>query len=310
MADYQTIKNRIAKNFSHKQKWAKRVGVEAYRLYEKDIPEFPFIIDLYKNKAVIYEKRDEVIDADKFNHFEFIISATKEVLNFKEDDISIKSRMRQKGTTQYTRLEEKNEFFPIKEHAAQYLINVHDYLDTGLFLDHRPLRQIVYKSSENKNVLNLFSYTGSISVMAALGKAKKVVSVDMSNTYMDWTKRNFELNNIPLKEHQFIVDSALDYLESASAKFDLIILDPPTFSNSKKMDNEFEVEQDQEFLVNNCMRLLSEAGVLYFSNNKRKFRLSPDLSEKYNIEDITLKTIPEDYRDNKIHCCYKITHKK
>lgn len=310
MADYQTIKNRIAKNFAHKQKWAKRMGIEAYRLYEKDIPEFPFIIDLYKNKAVIYEKRDEVIDADKFNHFEFIISATKEVLNFKEDDISIKSRMRQKGTTQYTRLEEKNEFFPIKEHAAQYLINVHDYLDTGLFLDHRPLRQIVYKSSENKNVLNLFSYTGSISIMAALGKAKKVVSVDMSNTYMDWTKRNFELNNIPLKEHQFIVDSALDYLESASAKFDLIILDPPTFSNSKKMDNEFEVEQDQEFLVNNCMRLLSEAGVLYFSNNKRKFRLSPALSEKYNIEDITLKTIPEDYRDNKIHCCYKITHKK
>ncbi len=310
MADYQTIKNRIAKNFAHKQKWAKRMGIEAYRLYEKDIPEFPFIIDLYKNKAVIYEKRDEVIDADKFNHFEFIISATKEVLNLKEDDISIKSRMRQKGTTQYTRLEEKNEFFPIKEHAAQYLINVHDYLDTGLFLDHRPLRQIVYKSSENKNVLNLFSYTGSISIMAALGKAKKVVSVDMSNTYMDWTKRNFELNNIPLKEHQFIVDSALDYLESASAKFDLIILDPPTFSNSKKMDNEFEVEQDQEFLVNNCMRLLSEAGVLYFSNNKRKFRLSPALSEKYNIEDITLKTIPEDYRDNKIHCCYKITHKK
>lgn len=310
MADYQTIKNRIAKNFAHKQKWAKRIGVEAYRLYEKDIPEFPFIIDLYKNKAVIYEKRDEIIDADKFNHFEFIISATKEVLNFKEDDISIKSRMRQKGTTQYTRLEEKNEFFPIKEHAAQYLINVHDYLDTGLFLDHRPLRQIVYKSSENKNILNLFSYTGSISVMAALGKAKKVVSVDMSNTYMDWTKRNFELNNIPLKEHQFIVDSALDYLENASAKFDLIILDPPTFSNSKKMDNEFEVEQDQEFLVNNCMRLLTNEGVLYFSNNKRKFRLSPDLSEKYHVEDITQKTIPEDYRDNKIHCCYKITHKK
>lgn len=310
MADYQTIKNRIAKNFAHKQKWAKRIGVEAYRLYEKDIPEFPFIIDLYKNKAVIYEKRDEVIDADKFNHFEFIISATKEVLNLKEDDISIKSRMRQKGTTQYTRLEEKNEFFPVTEHAAQYLINVHDYLDTGLFLDHRPLRQIVYKSSENKNVLNLFSYTGSISVMAALGGATKVVSVDMSNTYMDWTKRNFELNNISLTKHQFIVDSALDYLEKASAKFDLIILDPPTFSNSKKMDNEFEVEQDQEFLVNNCMRLLNTDGVLYFSNNKRKFRLSPALIEKYKIEDITPKTIPEDYRDNKIHCCYKITHNK
>jgi 23S rRNA (cytosine1962-C5)-methyltransferase len=309
MSDLKTIQNRIEKNYKHRAKWAKREGFEAFRLYHKDIPEFPFIVDLYKDHVVIFEKRDDEIDADKFDHFNFIISAVKNVLNLPEERVIIKSRVRQKGSTQYTKLEDKNEFIVVKEYKAQFLVNLHDYLDTGLFLDHRPLRQIVYKASEGKKVLNLFSYTGAISVAAALGKAAKVTSVDMSATYQDWAKKNFEQNNIPVNQHNFINDSALEFLEKASQRFDIIILDPPTFSNSKKMEEDFEVEKDQVFLVKHCLRLLSPDGVLYFSNNKRKFKIDPAVLEMANVQDITPRTIPEDYKDTKIHHCFKITHK-
>ena len=309
MSDLKTIQNRLEKNYKHLKKWAARLGIDAFRIYEKDIPEFPFIVDVYKDHAVIFEKRDEEIDGEKFNHFEFIITAVKNVLGIPEEKVVIKSRFRQKGSTQYTKLENKNEFLTIKEHEAQYLVNLHDYLDTGLFLDHRPLRQIVYKSAKDKRVLNLFSYTGSISVMAALAGAQKVTSVDMSATYMDWAKKNFEANNLALNTHNFIVDSALDYLEKASSRFDIIILDPPTFSNSKKMEEDFEVEKDQVFLIKHCLRLLDPQGVLYFSNNKRKFKIDPAVLEMGQVQDITAKTIPEDYRDPKIHHCFKITHK-
>ena len=309
MTDLKTIQNRIEKNYKHRAKVARREGFEAFRIYEKDIPEFPFIVDVYKDNAVIYEKRDEEIDAEKFDHFNFIISAVKNILNIPEEKVIIKSRFKQKGDTQYTKLEDKKEFIGVQEYQANFLVNLHDYLDTGLFLDHRPLRQIVYKSSEGKKVLNLFSYTGSISVMAALGKARQVTSVDMSATYQDWAKKNFEHNNIPVKDHNFITDSALEYLEKASQRFDMIILDPPTFSNSKKMEEDFEVEKDQFFLVKHCMRLLAPDGVLYFSNNKRAFKIVAAVTEIAHVEDITHKTIPEDYRNTKIHHCFKITHK-
>ena len=309
MSNLATIQNRLEKNYKHRLKWAKREGLEAYRLYEKDIPEFPFIVDVYKDHAVIFEKRDEEIDADKFDHFEFIISAVKNVLQLPEERVVIKSRFRQKGAVQYTKLEDKNEFFPVKEYKAEFLVNLHDYLDTGLFLDHRPLRQTIFKTSQDKKVLNLFSYTGSISVMAALGGAAKVTSVDMSQTYQDWAKKNFTHNSIDVDKHLFVVESALEWLPRASQRFDIIVLDPPTFSNSKKMTDDFEVEKDQLFLVKHCLRLLAPDGVLYFSNNKRKFKLAPEVQELALVADITPKTIPEDYRDQKIHHCFKIMHK-
>ena len=309
MSDLKTIQNRLEKNYKHRAKWAKREGFEAFRLYNKDIPEFPFIIDVYKDNVIIYEKRDEEIDADKFDHFNFIISAVKNVLNIPEEKVIIKSRKRQVGDTQYTKLEEKNELIVIKEYSAEFLVNLHDYLDTGLFLDHRPLRQMIAKSAAGKKVLNLFSYTGAISVAAAVGGASKVTSVDMSSTYQNWAKKNFEQNNIPLANHNFIVDSALEYLEKASQRFDIIILDPPTFSNSKGMEEDFEVEKDQLFLVKHCLRLLDPNGVLYFSNNKRKFKIDPTILELANVQDLTMRTIPEDYKDTKVHMCFKITHK-
>ena len=310
MADLKTIQNRIEKNYKHISKWARKSGIEAYRIYEKDIPEFPFIVDVYKDHAVIFEKRDSEIDADKFDHFNFIISAVKNVLNLPEEKVVIKSRFKQKGTTQYEKLEEKNIIMPVREHQAEFLVNLHDYLDTGLFLDHRPLRQVIFSEAHGKKFLNLFSYTGAFSVMAALGGATHVTSVDMSSTYQEWARKNFEHNKISLKEHNFIVDSALDYLEKAVNKFDLILLDPPTFSNSKKMTDDFEVEKDQLFLIKNCLRLLNSGGTLYFSNNKRKFKLDPEILLMANVQDITARTIPMDFRDQKIHHCFKITAKK
>lgn len=308
MADQKTIQNRIEKNYKHRAKWAKQSGLEAFRIYEKDIPEFPFIVDIYKDHAVIFEKRDDEIDSEKFDHFNYIISAVKNILNLPEEKIIIKSRMKQKGTTQYERLEERNEFIAVKEQQASFLVNLHDYLDTGLFLDHRPMRQTIFNEARGKKFLNLFSYTGTVSVMAALGGASHVTSVDLSSTYQEWAKKNFEQNKISMKEHNFIVQNALDYLDKTVNKFDLIFLDPPTFSNSKKMEDDFEVEKDQIILIKNCLRLLSPGGTLYFSNNKRKFKLDPTISEMAVIQDITDKTIPLDFRDRKIHHCYKITH--
>ena len=309
MADQKTIQNRIDKNFKHRAKWARREGIESFRIYEKDIPEFPFIVDVYKDHAVIFEKRDDEIDAEKFDHFNFIISAVKNVLNLPEERVIIKSRFKQKGTTQYERLEEKNITMPVKEYQAEFLVNLHDYLDTGLFMDHRPMRQVIFKEARGKKFLNLFSYTGAFSVMAALGGATHVTSVDLSSTYQEWARKNFEHNKLSLKEHNFIVQSALEYLEKSVNKFDLIFLDPPTFSNSKSMTEDFEVEKDQVFLVKNCLRLLNPNGVLYFSNNKRKFKLDPELNTIADIIDISDKTIPQDFRDQKIHHCFKITAK-
>ena len=309
MADQKTIQNRIDKNFKHRAKWARREGLESFRIYEKDIPEFPFIVDVYKDHAVIFEKRDDEIDAEKFDHFNFIISAVKNVLNLPEERVIIKSRFKQKGTTQYERLEEKNITMPVKEYQAEFLVNLHDYLDTGLFMDHRPMRQVIFKEARGKKFLNLFSYTGAFSVMAALGGATHVTSVDLSSTYQEWARKNFEHNKLSLKEHNFIVQSALEYLEKSVNKFDLIFLDPPTFSNSKSMTEDFEVEKDQVFLVKNCLRLLNPNGVLYFSNNKRKFKLDPELNTIADIIDISDKTIPQDFRDQKIHHCFKITAK-
>jgi 23S rRNA (cytosine1962-C5)-methyltransferase/23S rRNA (guanine2445-N2)-methyltransferase / 23S rRNA (guanine2069-N7)-methyltransferase len=307
MSDHLTIKNRIEKNYKHKLKWAKRENINAFRVYDRDIPDFPYIVDLYNNKVVVYEKTDEIIDSDKLHHFDWLMDVITILFNISEDKVILKSRYRKKE--QYEKLEEKNELIIVNEHQAKFYVNLHDYLDTGLFLDHRPLRQIVHRESKDKKVLNLFSYTGSISVMAALGGAKSVTSVDLSSTYQEWARKNFLLNELSLREHNFIIESALEYLPKSEAQFDLIILDPPTFSNSKSMDTDFEVEEDQDFLVDQCMRLLAKNGTLYFSNNKRKFKMSPHLIEKYKVINITPKTIPLDFHDQKIHHCFKIVHK-
>jgi 23S rRNA (cytosine1962-C5)-methyltransferase len=310
------ILNRLQKNWKKLAPWAKRQNIEAFRLYDKDIPEFPFLVDIYKNFAVVYDKTDPIKDKDK-NHLPLLLEALEKGLFFASEKIILKKRQRQEGKSQYEKLEQKNEFLVIREAEAHLEVNLYDYLDTGLFLDHRPMRQKLFKevrqqlkdSGAPPKMLNLFCYTGSVSVFAALGGGN-VTSVDMSATYIDWAKRNFELNKISTHEHTFVQEDALAYLErNTPERFDFIFLDPPTFSNSKRMEESFEVERDQEFIVNHSMKRLAPKGVLYFSNNKRDFRLSEALKTKYEVRNITEFSIPQDIHDKKIHHCFEIREK-
>ncbi len=300
------IKNRLEKNLKKLKPWAERLKIEAYRLYDRDIPEYPFIVDVYKDHYVIYDKSDYYVDMDK-QHLPHVFEAVMFIFKCSDEKIVIKKRERQEGLNQYEKLTAKNETMTIRESQALLKVNLYDYLDTGLFLDHRPMRQKVFKTAQDKKFLNLFCYTGSVSVFAALAGAR-TTSIDMSQTYLRWAQDNFELNQIDVNSHSFINENVIEWLrrnEGAPA-FDIIFLDPPTFSNSKKMSDSFDVERDQDFLVESCMSMLNPNGVLYFSNNKRKFKISANIQAKFKVKDITEESIPQDFHDKKIHTCFEI----
>jgi 23S rRNA (cytosine1962-C5)-methyltransferase/23S rRNA (guanine2445-N2)-methyltransferase / 23S rRNA (guanine2069-N7)-methyltransferase len=303
------IQNRIEKNLKKLQAWSEKNKIEAYRLYDRDIPEFPFIVDRYKNDFVIYDKSEQ-IDEEK-NHLPQLIDALKKLFQIEDSQIIIKRRQRQKGSEQYNKLDDKNEKKVILENGIPLYVNLKDYLDTGIFLDHRPMRYHFLKKSKNHKFLNLFCYTATVSVMAAMGGAT-TFSIDMSNKYLDWAQENFKLNNLELDQHQFIEEDVLQFIEQAEnwpdfiQTFDTIFLDPPTFSNSKSMKTDFEVERDQVQLVTQVIKFLKPQGVLYFSNNKRDFKLSAELNGLYRIKETTAATIPIDFHDQKIHRCFEI----
>ncbi|MFN7826054.1 MAG: class I SAM-dependent methyltransferase [Pseudobdellovibrionaceae bacterium] len=320
------IKNRLEKNRKKLEPWAQRIGTEAYRIYDRDIPEYPFILDRYGSSFVVYDKSEE-IDQGK-GHFELFIQAVNEVFKPATEKLYLKRRERQKGDQQYTRLDQAEEFFLVREGSAQLRVNLSDYLDTGLFLDHRPLRHRLFKESRDLEILNLFCYTASVSVQAALGGGM-TTSVDMSGTYLDWAFENFKANQLSVeklgpkgerevfnafsqtiksKGHLLIQDNVVEWLKKPSQQFDLIFLDPPTFSNSKKMEESFDVQRDHVELVKTCMTKLKQGGLLLFSNNKRKFKLDPELEQGFRVKDITTATIPQDFHDQKIHVCFEIRH--
>lgn len=298
------ILNRLMKNYDRIFPWAKRNHVEAFRIYDRDIPEFPFILDLYKDIGIIYDKSNPLIARDKV-HFEDFQEAVQ-TLWPEWKHCFVKERRRKEGQEQYERIDKKEFKITVQEGKALFHVNVSDYLDTGLFLDHRNLRHKVFKTAKGKHVLNLFCYTGAFSVQAALGGAK-TTSIDMSNTYIEWSKENFRLNKIPLEQHIFHSANVMDILPTLKDRYDMIILDPPTFSNSKKMVDSFEVERDQTPLIEACMNLLKETGILYFSCNKRTFKLDPEITAKYQVKNITKDTIPMDFHDQKIHRCFEIS---
>lgn len=308
------IEQRIIKNHKRLKGWIKSQNIEAYRLYDRDIPEYPFIIDIYKNECVIYEKSDFQIDtAEKIeSQYLEIVKALQGLLDPK--CLHYKKREKKNREDRYEKINQQGNFLTVHEGPARFLVNLTDYLDTGLFLDHRPLRSKIFKMVRTLKesspiairLLNLFSYTGSVSVYGALGGAL-VTSIDMSKTYIDWSKKNFLTNDLDLNDHEFINEDAMWYLHQPTKKlFDVIVLDPPTFSNSKKMDKSFDVERDQTELLENTLKHLTPSGVLFFSTNKRSFRLDKRISEKYAVKDISLETIPIDFHDQKIHQCYHI----
>ncbi len=304
------ISNRIKKNNKKLQSWRSKNAIEAYRVYDSDIPEYACAIDVYNDWAYVQEyKAPSDIPVEKAEQRVLdLVQAIPHALGIPHEQIIIKQRKRQKGRQQYERQDESGHRLIVTEGEARFIVNCKDYIDSGLFLDHRLLRRHIFETANGLDILNLFCYTGSFSVQAALGGAAKTTNVDMSATYLKWAQQNFVENKINVKRHEFIQANCLEWIKECKQQFDIIILDPPSFSNSKRMEGVFDIQRDHEDLIVNTMRLLKPNGCLYFSSNLTKFKISPELSNQFKTEDIGKKTIDKDFeRRPNMHHCFLIT---
>lgn len=305
--------NRLRKNLKKLEKWAKQEGIDCYRIYDADLPEYNVAIDRYADKVVIQEyAAPKRVDAQKARQRLFdIVSATQAVLGMVGNNLILKTRERKKGKSQYEKLAQKQAFLRVNEYNAKLWVNLTDYLDTGLFLDHRIARRMLGEMSQGKDFLNLFAYTGSASVHAGLGGAKTTTTVDMSRTYLEWAERNLRTNGLTGRSHRLIQADCLNYLQNCDEQFDLIFIDPPTFSNSKRMETTFDVQRDHLALMKDLMRLLRKGGTVMFSNNKRGFKMDVDGLAQLGLvaQEITEKTCSLDFaRNRQIHNCWLIRH--
>lgn len=303
------FENRLRKVDRILKQKAKQQQVSCYRLYDRDLPEFPLIIDIYGSHVQVTEYRShhQLSDEAYEQWLEGSLQLVAKVLGKSEAEIHLKERKRKESRAdQYQKTADQKQFIEVEEGGLKFLVNLSDYLDTGLFIDHRITREIVRKQSKDKRILNLFCYTGAFSVYAAAGGASKVVSVDMSNTYLQWAKENMELNGFNSSHYAYVKADVLQYLPTLQEKFDIIILDPPTFSNSKSMKEVFDIQQMHDELINACLNKLDEGGILYFSTNARKFIMSKELIQG-NIEEITEATTPFDFKGKLLRWCYKIS---
>lgn len=311
LPDFSMLENRLRKNLKHLQKWARREKITCFRVYDADIPEFPLAVDQYGGFLYVAEyKRKHPLDEAEYLQWQSgSIEVLAEVFGNSPDRIFFKSRAPQKGKQQYEKTAEVLQEFLVEEGGLQFLVNPGDYLDTGLFLDHRITRAMVRAMAEGKDVLNLFAYTGSFSVYAAAGGAKSTTTIDLSNTYLNWAKKNMALNGFSGRQHEFIRADVKAWLRDAPLEkaYDLVVLDPPTFSNSKRMkDDILDTQRDHSELINQCLRRMRPGGTLFFSTNYRHFQLDSEAISSSQIQDITTKTIPEDFRNKKIHYCFEI----
>ncbi|WP_409301460.1 bifunctional 23S rRNA (guanine(2069)-N(7))-methyltransferase RlmK/23S rRNA (guanine(2445)-N(2))-methyltransferase RlmL [Pseudomonas sp. KCJK8993] len=305
----QMFANRLQKNLKQLGKWAKREGVECYRVYDADMPEYSLAIDLYQDWVHVQEyAAPKSVDPEKAQARLFdALAAIPVALDVDKSRVLIKRRERQSGTRQYERQGAQGQFTEVREGGVKLLVNLTDYLDTGLFLDHRPMRMRIQKEAAGKRFLNLFCYTATASVHAAKGGARSTTSVDLSKTYLDWARRNFSLNGFSDK-NRLEQGDVMAWLETCRDEFDLIFIDPPTFSNSKRMEGVFDVQRDHVQLLDLALARLAPGGVLYFSNNFRKFQLDENLVARYQVEEITASTIDPDFaRNGKIHRAWKIS---
>ncbi|PSW56655.1 bifunctional 23S rRNA (guanine(2069)-N(7))-methyltransferase RlmK/23S rRNA (guanine(2445)-N(2))-methyltransferase RlmL [Photobacterium leiognathi] len=307
--------NRLKKNIAKLGKWAKREGIECYRIYDADIPNYNAAIDKYKDYIIIqeYAAPKSVSEELARRRIMDILRATIEVTGVESNKVILKVRERQKGKSQYQKLSSAERHMVVEEYGVELKVNLYDYLDTGLFLDHRITRRMLGKMAPGKDFLNLFSYTGSATVHAAVGGAKTTTTVDMSNTYLRWAQENMELNNQVGSQHEFIQADCLQWLQEVDDTFDLIFIDPPTFSNSKRMKQSFDIQRDHIMLMENLKRMLRPEGQIVFSNNKRHFKMDLDKLNELGLhaKNISDKTLPMDFAKNKqIHNCWIITHKE
>ena len=330
--------NRLTKRYKHLRKWAKRTDVHAFRLYDKDIPEIPLAVDIYQTfqadkdqtetfaHIALYERPYEKDSQLEEAWLNTMADAVCTVLAIPKSNVFIKQRKKQRGeASQYEKISASKHCITVAEQGLKFIVNLSDYLDTGLFFDHRPLRLKVMGECQGKHVLNLFCYTGAFSVYAAKGGAASVDSVDLSHTYLEWAKENFGLNGIDIRQsadcggrtvdkYRFIQEDAVKFIKSAAGadtskalrcRWDIIILDPPTFSNSKRLKDVFDINRDWPEIVNAALKALNPGGVLYFSTNSAKLKMNISLVSG-TVTDITDSTIPEDFRNKHIHRCWQI----
>jgi len=317
------LANRLQKNFKTLEKWAKKNNVHCYRLYDADMPEYAAAIDIYRGTPLHGRHEQMYINVQEYaapksvdedraaQRFAEIEAAIPFALDVPIQNISYKQRRRNKGTMQYEKLTEvpTGELFSVIEGDSKLHINMWQYLDTGLFLDHRIVRDMIVDNVKDARFLNLFCYTATASVRAAMAGARYTVSVDMSNTYLNWARKNFALNGLSESRNRLEQADCLKWLEENEQQFDVILLDPPSFSNSKRMEDVLDVQRDHVSMINNCMRVLSEDGTLVFSNNLRTFKLDTEALSAYTIRDVSAETIDEDFKRNpKIHQCWLISH--
>lgn len=306
----QMFENRLLKVYKHRSKQARRQNITCYRVYDHDLPEFPFAIELYEDKVYLaeYLRRHGMEEEAHEAWLEDCKQVIAKVLDIPEQRIYDRQRKRMHHRSQqYEKLNVAQEFFTVEENGLKFLVNLTDYLDTGLFLDHRITRQMVREESKGKRVLNLFCYTGSFSVYAASGGAASVTSVDLSKTYLKWAEDNMAINRFKGQEYQFVHADVKQYLKTLKpGSFDLVVMDPPTFSNSKRMKDFLDIQRDHPELLNDVLAATSPGGIIYFSTNFTKFQLEKEQVKAAEIRDITRATTPFDFEGKLKRWCYRL----
>ena len=308
----ESFVNRLRKNLRHLGRWAEREGVTCYRLYDADLPEYAVAVDRYEKWLHVQEYAPPPsVDAERARErLEQALAVLPAVLEVPPEQIFLKVRQRQRGPSQYQKQDSRGRFHEVREGPARLLVNFTDYLDTGLFLDHRPTRRLLRDLATGRRFLNLFGYTGTATVHAGLGGATHTTTVDLSATYLDWARRNLELNGCSGSRHELIQADCREWLVWARGQYDLIFLDPPTFSNSRRLHETLDVQRDHVDLLRQTLRLLAPGGVLIFSTNHRRFRLDREALTDLDIEDWSRRTLPLDFaRDPKIHQCWRMTRR-
>lgn len=301
---------RLAARARHLRRWPTKRGITCYRLYDRDVPEIPLVVDRYEECLHLaeYERPHDRSPAEHADWLDLMAKTAAEMLQVAKSHVFMKRRRRQRGVDQYERFADQGRTFIVQEGGLKFQVNLSDYLDTGLFLDHRITRSLVREAAGGKRFLNLFGYTGSFTVYAAAGGAASTTTVDLSNTYLDWAQDNLRLNRLASARHRFVRDDALGFLRHhrPGAAYDLAVVDPPTFSNSKKTDEIWDIQHDHADLLNRVIGLMSAGGVIYFSTNSRRFKLDEPALASVSIREISRQTVPEDFRNRRIHRCWRL----
>lgn len=304
--------NRLLKNYKKTGAWARQNDIDCFRLYDRDLPEYNVAIDMYDKWILVQEYMPPAsVDSERAGkRFATVLSVVREVFQVKRDRVYIKQRQRQRGKSQYQRKDVKVRYHQVREGACFFLVNFSNYLDTGLFLDHRPLRMKIAQLAKGRRFLNLFGYTGAATVHAAMGGASATTTVDLSETYLEWARKNLALNGFSLQRHEIVRQDCLSWLQEHKGEFDTIFVDPPTFANTKKKNLIFDVQKNHGELIRRAVKKLSSNGVILFSTNYRGFKLEEELALELDVVDLSSETIPFDFKRNKsIHRCWQIRRK-